>query len=198
MTEILKKHYDTLGPADRREILRYACAGNYSGGEETLSLCESEVSASVCADVLYTFTTFEITGGSVVFPGYTAESASLSKHLDGCDGAVIMFATIGHGTDRIIKKYSSLSPLKSLLCSATGSERVECLCDRFCSDLAAERTDLSFTRRFSPGYGDLNLNMQKYIFGLLAADKNCGAVISDNYFIMPSKTVTAVMGYKKA
>lgn len=196
MTEILKKHYSNLGEVDKAEVLRYAYAKDIPNDRLIFSSAK-EMGDVLSPDVLYTFLPVNIEGETVVFPGYKAESKSLAKHLDGCTGAVVFFATIGHTADRIIKKYSVVSPTKSLISSAVGSERVERVCDIFCEELEKENPCLEFSSRFSPGYGDLNISMQKYIFDLLGAGKKCAAVLGENYFILPTKTVTAIVGYRE-
>ena len=86
-------------------------------------------------------------------------SASLIKTLDGCDKIVVFCATVGPDIDRFIKKYSMLSPSRSVILQAIGTERVEALCDTLCGELAEKKAkeNQRITRRLSPGYSDIPL-----------------------------------------
>ena len=53
----------------------------------------------------------------------------LSKNLQGYDKAVFFVATVGIEIDRLIKKYSVLSPTKAVIFQAIGAERIESLCN---------------------------------------------------------------------
>ena len=111
---------------------------------------------------------------------------------------MVFCATVGVGIDRIIAKYNRLSPAKAVLLQALGSERVEALCDALCGEIALSVADegLECTRRFSPGYGDLPLDLQREIFTSLECTRRIGVTIGDNLFMTPTKSVTAIFGIK--
>ena len=119
-------------------------------------------------------------------------SRDLAKNLDGCEHAVVFCATVGHGIDRLIRKYSVVSPAKAVVLQGLGAERIEALCDLFCAELEANG---STTRpRFSPGYGDLSLELQRDIFRLLDCQRQIGVTLGDSLLMSPSKSVTAIIG----
>ena len=115
-----------------------------------------------------------------------------------CDSAVLFVATVGGAPDRLMAKYSHVSPAASLAVSAVGSERVEALCDLFCAELAAENATRGrvTVQRFSPGYGDLPLSVQRDIFSVLAPHKHIGVMLGDSLLMSPSKSVSAIVGIK--
>ena len=88
-------------------------------------------------------------------------------------------------------KYSKISPVKALIFQAIGAERIEKLCDVFCKDIAKERKTKP---RFSPGFGDLPLTIQKDIFAALDCGKNIGLSLTDSMLMSPTKSVTAIVG----
>lgn len=51
--------------------------------------------------------------------------------------------------------------------------------------------------RFSPGYGDFPLSAQKEILDGLEAGKRIGITLTEGYLMMPSKSVTAVIGVSR-
>ncbi len=178
----------TPPPVCEREILRYAgCRQADEGVVALLKDCLSEVlpllSYSVC------FTEIDPTP-------FTAQSKDLRRNLDGCERVMLLAATVGIGLDRLIAKYGRLSPAKALLMQAIGTERVEALCDAFCTEMERE-TGLCARPRFSPGYGDLKLNTQREVLTRLDAARRIGVTLNDGYSMSPSKSVTAFAGFAR-
>ncbi len=176
-----------------REVLRYA-----GGGEESDVLsCLSEAQGVLSYNVCFAETEISVRDGAVDFGFTSVESRDLSKNLSGCSAAVIFAATVGIGMDRLIGKYTRLSPSRAVMLQALGSERVESLCDDF-EDYIKERLggDVKLRPRFSPGYGDLPLEFQKEVFALLDCPRSLGISLSDSLLMTPEKSVTAIMGVK--
>lgn len=126
-------------------------------------------------------------------------SKNLSNLLSDCTYFYMFAATIGVEIDRLIGKSAKLSPVKSLLFQALGAERIEALCDRFCEDIKAEEAMIGndITLRFSPGYGDLPLEIQHDFFRILDCNRKIGISLNDSLLMSPSKSVTAVFGVKE-
>lgn len=120
------------------------------------------------------------------------ESRALAKHLQGCGAMLVFAATVGIGIDRLIAKYTKLNTAKALAFESIGTERIESLCDAFCQEMEGFCGKLR--PRFSPGYGDLSIETQKEIFGLLDCPKKLGLTLCDSMLMSPSKSVTAVVG----
>ena len=108
-------------------------------------------------------------------------------------------ATVGIEIDRFIRKYGRISPTKALFFQAIGSERVEALADKFNEEIREEARAKGFTThpRYSPGYGDLALDIQKEIFEVLDCTKQIGITLSESLLMSPSKSITAIIGLKK-
>ncbi len=201
MKSVFVKHYSLPVEYDKTEIFRYLGAKNPDEEiirltDECLRECDNIFAMSVCAYE----SQIEKENGKLVFDSFSAESSDLEKNLSGCERVIIFAATIGIGIDRLITKYSLLSPAKALVFQAVGAERIEALCDKFCKDMSLEyEKEGCFLRpRFSPGYGNLSLSVQKDIFSLLGCEKRTGLTLSDNLLMSPSKSVTAFSGiYRK-
>ena len=132
----------------------------------------------------------------VCFSSLTLESQALARNLKKCTRVLLFAATVGLELDRLIAKYSKLSPSRALVLQALGAERVEALCDAFLSDLKPfyREAGLSMRPRFSPGYGDLPLEVQKDFFALLDCHRKIGLSLNDSLLMSPTKSVTAVVG----
>lgn len=190
------RNYDAP-PYNIREILRYAGVRGASPETEALLLeCLEAIQDKLVYRVCWTEFPVRRLDGQLDLGFTTTASAALTTHLENCESTILFAATVGIGLDRLITRYSKLSPAKALLFQAIGAERIETLCDTFCRDMAAEQTVLgkNVTRRFSPGYGDLPLALQRDIFRVLDCPRKIGLTLNDSLLMSPSKSVTALMG----
>lgn len=190
-------------PICEKEILRYA--GCKSSDEELLQLlrtCIEEVRGKLTYKVCYRELPVTITEETCDFDCLTVQSQNLAKNLQDCKTTILFAATLGVEIDRLIAKYGRISPSKALFFQAIGAERIEALCDAFCEEIERERNAegeqsgncVSLRPRFSPGYGDLPLEIQKDIFQILDCSKRIGLSLNDSLLMSPSKSVTAFVG----
>ena len=118
--------------------------------------------------------------------GFTVtHSRDLQKNLKGCCRIILFGATVGLELDRLIARYGRLSPSKALCFQAIGAERIESLCNAFNDEIdEIFREQGMYTRpRFSPGYGDLPINMQKDIFAALDCPRKIGLSLNESLLI---------------
>ncbi|MBO4432050.1 MAG: Vitamin B12 dependent methionine synthase activation subunit [Clostridia bacterium] len=184
-------------PVCKNEILRYAgCKTEADLPEGLLESCIEEAKGTLTYRVCFLPLCLKVSEDVCDFGSFSVNSKGLAKNLEGCEKAVVFAATIGVGIDRLISKYSAVSPARALLFQALGAERIEALCDVFCADLQ-NKTKLYTLPRFSPGYGDFDLLKQKDIFKVLDCNKLIGLTLSDSMIMSPSKSVTAITGLTK-
>ena len=124
------------------------------------------------------------------------KSAHLARALEGCTSAVLFAATIGSAPDRMARSASIISPAKAVLFDAMGSTAIEWFCDELCERLKSEYPEFTLRPRFSPGYGDLSLEFQKELIGLLDTKRKIGLTLSDSLMMLPQKSVTAIVGLR--
>lgn len=178
-----------------REILRYAgCKNPDTAVLSLVEECLAETDGIWQYRVCYDF--FSVTvGENVVDFGFaSASSKDLCRCLADCQEAVVFAATVGLPLDRLLKKYSRFSPAKAVILQAIGAERIEALCDAFCATL--QMNGRQTKPRFSPGYGDLPLQLQQDFFRVLRCAETIGVTLNDSLLMTPSKSVTAVVGLK--
>jgi len=196
MNKVVTKNY-AAPVINEREILRYA--GCDAGNEQARGImceCIDEASRVLSYKVCFTELMLINDGKVCDFGSFSVVSEKLCKNLAGCEKVLLFAATVGIALDRLIARYSRISPAKALFMQAVGSERVESLCDAFCEDMKTER-NIVLQPRFSPGYGDVSIDVQKDIFRILNCPKNIGVVLNDSLLMSPSKTVTAFVGICK-
>lgn len=185
------------------EILRYAkCDAKAINDKElmaTMHDCMAEVSKTAKYNVIYKVAkirhlddsqmSFDF-GDCILDVNSKDLAGNFLRH--GSNHAVFFAATLGHDIDRLIRKYSAVSPAKALFMQAIGAERIEALCDAFedeVRDCFARKAP-----RFSPGFGDLTLELQRDFARILDMDKKMGIKVGENLLMSPSKSVTAIIG----
>lgn len=192
---ILKKEFDAP-EINLSEIKRYMKVKSSSNEfDDLIFQCLNEVNPLLRYSVCYSISKVAVCDDNVLFDNITFKSEALSKVLEFCDRAVIFSATVGLGVDRMIAKYSRISPSKALCMHAVGAERIESLCDSFCEYITSEHGDI--THRFSPGYGDFNIASQRIILNILDSAKLIGLTLNDSFIMTPTKSVTAIAGIRR-
>ena len=107
---------------DVQEILRYA--GVRENGAEFDSLvseCIDEVKDKLTYRVCFTELDVRECDGTIYLGFLGTSSQAVKKHLELCDKAVLFGATVGIEIDRLIYKYSTLSPAKALIFQSIGA-----------------------------------------------------------------------------
>ena len=130
---------------------------------------------------------------------FEQRSVALARNLRECVKVVFFAVTIGSAMDRLIRRYERSEVDLALFLQGYGAERAEALADALNSDIkkAAERAGYRARPRFSPGYGDLPLAVQKDFLTLLDASRRMGITLADSCLMAPSKSVTAIVGLER-
>lgn len=135
----------------------------------------------------------EITNEVIDFGFSSVNSDSLSKVLNGCNEAYILAVSAGIDTDRLINKLYFQSSSEAFITDCIGSVMVEALADYVNFEICK---DLNTTKRFSPGYSDFPLDFQKPLLDRLSAQSTVGISLSEQLFMTPMKSITAIIGIK--
>ena len=141
----------------------------------------------------------EMDGCRIVAGDLRFTSNDLGRNLDGCTIVVLMAATIGPGVDYLIRRAEARSMAEAAVFQAAGAAMVEAWCDTVNQRIVeALREEGLFARpRFSPGYGDAPLALQRDFSRLLAMPATCGISLTDTLLMVPSKSVTAFIGFSE-
>ena len=127
---------------------------------------------------------------------FKISSRSLSKFLkDSCE-VLIMAVTGGKTVMDKVEEYQKSEMTKAVVIDAAAGEIVDNGLDYVMSlysrNLVRESRNL-LNRRFSPGYGDLSLEIQKTIYDILELDK-LDITLTDSCMMIPQKSVIAITG----
>lgn len=116
------------------------------------------------------------------------------RHLDGCSRAVIMAATVSAEADKLIRQAAVTNMAESLAYDCLCSAAVEQVCEKAEKEIFSGDTVRYRTWRFSPGYGDLPISVQGDFLRALNAQRRIGLTVTDSCLLLPSKSVTAIIG----
>jgi hypothetical protein len=187
---------------DRNEVLRYL---GYKNQEISSDLnCLIDICIDEIKDISkphYTYRLFDIDvieneirlkGCNLVLRG-----KDIYEHLKYSKKCALLAATIGIFVDNKIRYLTKTDITKSLILDSCGTEVVECLCNMVEEQInnIAQKEGLTINYRFSPGYGDLSLDIQPQILAALNALSKIGLTCTENYILLPRKSVTAIIGF---
>ena len=122
------------------------------------------------------------------------QSKQLYSHLKNAKQVVLLAATLGIEVERQVRLYELSEMTKAFVLDAACVDYIEKICDLAEVDIDTQFTDSILNRRFSPGYGDLSLEVQPQFLKTLGADRQLGLTLTENYLMIPRKSVTAILG----
>lgn len=186
---------------ERAEVLRYL---GYKNQELNQSLstvveeCLSEVQSLIeprwvfqTHPILTVDSGIQLTGTNMILPGQ-----DIARHLGQADAAVLMAVTLGIRVEQQILYYEKMELTRAVILDACASAAVEAVADQFCQKLADQMKSNNqyLTTRFSPGYGDLPLNLQRKLINVLHAERRIGLGATTQSILVPGKSITAIAG----
>lgn len=121
---------------------------------------------------------------------------SIQKLLNGCVRAVVLAATVSAEADRLIRQLSVSDMAAAVVVDALCSAAIEQVCDKAEIEIFGDMPKEQRTYRFSPGYGDLPIELQANLLNYLNAQRRIGLSCTDSYLLTPTKSVTAIIGVK--
>ena len=118
----------------------------------------------------------------------------IKKHLEGCGKAVVFAATLSAEADKLIRRAEVTDMAEALAMDCVCSSLIEQFCDKAEEEIFREVNAAYRTWRFSPGYGDLPISVQEELVRVLNAQRRIGLTVTPENIMIPSKSVTAVIG----
>lgn len=188
---------------DRREVLRYLGYKRKDPDEAVSRLIEECITA-LCLRItprhierVFVLQFYEENG--IDAECFRIESRNLAKNLKDCEQILIFAATLGIGADQLIQRYNRLEMSRAVVLQAAAAAMIETYCDEICGLWKKQWEEQGWYARprFSPGYGDFPLSCNASILDCLEAGKRIGIKLTDSLLMMPSKSVTAVIGLSR-
>lgn len=123
----------------------------------------------------------------------------IALHLAGCEACILLAVTLGTGIEEMIRSAEATDMQQAVLLDTAASALVEQYADAAEEKLRARLRQAGefLTTRFSPGYGDLPLAVQREVVRLLDGPRAIGLTVSESGILLPRKSITAVLGVAK-
>lgn len=140
--------------------------------------------------------TINDTGVSLDNTNLILTGEDIKNHLKYSKDIYIMAVTLGSAIEKKIAYYEKIDLTKAVILDSCATTAVEEFCDLIEEDIKkiAESEHKGITFRYSPGYGDLPIDIQKDFLDTLNATKTIGLTVSSHNLLMPRKSVTAIIG----
>ncbi len=126
--------------------------------------------------------------------GLVLRGTGAARMLETCDQAALLACTLGARFDLSLTALQARDMARAVIVDACGSALVEQGCGEAEAELSARFPGRYLTDRFSPGYGDLPLELQGDICAVLDAARRLGLTVTESLLLNPVKSVTAVIG----
>ena len=174
--------------ADRSESARYLGYGQAAPGPAV------DARSTSCLAELEGLTPRYVTR-TMPWSSLSFQSADLQRHLGGCTDVILFAATLGVGADTLLRRWTAAGMSLAVIGQACSAALLEGYCDACMQQLADALPEGRYLRpRYSPGYGDFSLHYQRLLLNLLDANRRLGLSLTEGGMLVPSKSVTAVIG----
>lgn len=188
-----------LEKLNQSEALRYMGYGKNVPDEKIQSMlddCEKNLLSVIKPNYVYKLFDIEKEDNEVVICGTTLilKGSDICTHLNGCNKCVLFAATLSAGADMLIRRLETEDMTKAVMTDFLASAAVEQVCDHVDELVKNELGMFNQTWRFSPGYGDLPIEIQRDFLAVLDAQKRIGLNATENNILTPRKSVTAIIG----
>jgi hypothetical protein len=186
---------------NKEEVLRYL---GYKGQDidanmdNTIEECREEIKKVIRPRVVYSYNNIKSSddGVEVINTNLILKGKDINEHLKNSTECVLMAVTLGNEVERQTRLYEKTNLTKALILDACATTAVEEVCDIVEKDVKEKAilSGMNITFRYSPGYGDLPLDVQNSFLRALDAQKKIGLTVSENNLLFPRKSVTAIIG----
>ncbi len=124
----------------------------------------------------------------------------IKKHLENCFGVLIFCVTLGVQADTLIRKAYYTDVYEQLVLDTTASVLIEQISESYEEELKTSlaKNGVFTTSSYAPGYGDYPLAVLKTYLDMLNSQKTIGVTLTDSGFMLPRKTICAVIGLSKS
>ncbi|MBE6071109.1 MAG: methionine synthase [Clostridium butyricum] len=185
----------------KEEVLRYLGHKGQIVDQKIMNIIDesiNEVKGIITPRAIYEYKKINISdkGVEVLGTNLILTGNDIKKHLSNSNECVLMAVTLGNDIERKTRLYEKITLTKALILDACATTAVEEICDIIEEDVRkkAENKNMDITFRYSPGYGDLPLDVQNSFLRTLDAQKRIGLTTSENNLLFPRKSVTAIIG----
>jgi hypothetical protein len=162
---------------------------------DVIEECKRELEKVITPKFSFTCTEAKYGENGFIDLGYmTVNSNKLTINLKQSPRVYTFAATTGLGVDRLLQKLSKISQARFFITDSLASAYAEALADYADKFI---RNGKTCQPRFSPGFGDLGIEVQPMVLDAVNARKLLGITLSKSYLMTPMKSVTALIGERE-
>ncbi|WP_027631360.1 hypothetical protein [Clostridium hydrogeniformans] len=186
---------------DKQEVLRYLGHRGQEFSKELNKTIDEEIEEiKSMARIKGIYNKYSITldDGQVILEesNLILKGKSIYNHLSKCSKVYLMAVTLGIHVDKKIAYYEKFDLTRALILDACATTLVEEYCDYLEGIIKEEeeKSNNTITWRYSPGYGDLTIDIQGKFLRALNGERAIGLTASSHNLLIPRKSVTAIIG----
>lgn len=127
------------------------------------------------------------------------EGQAIRKLLEDSEQCILLAVTLGQRVDTLLRTLQVTNLSQAVIMDFCASSMVEHLCNQANDELKELwlGKKLYLTDRFSPGYGDLPLDVQKPLCEVLDTSRKMGLHVTGSGIMIPRKSITGMIGISK-
>ncbi len=129
---------------------------------------------------------------------FVIRSDKVCHMLRDSDPVILFMATIGAGLEKVVDTlFAGGESTKGFILDAIGSETADAVADKLHWEILsglAKKNGFGVTPRFSPGYGDWPVTVQKEFLKVCGGEQ-IGISTTPSSLMIPRKSVSAVLGW---
>lgn len=180
---------------DIDEALRYLGVHSDPDGSvrRRLSALAEELSTQIAPRYIWRIQQISRDGDNLLLGHYPLTGRSAAKMLADCDRCAVLICTLGLDFDMWLRRMQARDMAQAVMLDALGSAYVEAACGAAEREIASRLPGTYLTDRFSPGYGDLPLDLQPALLEVAEA-RHIGVTVTSSLLMTPQKSVSALIG----
>src|SRR5699024_6167005 len=185
---------------NKEEVLRYLFYNNQKIDSRLNTLIDEsieEMERTIDGKRVYKFfqlnreEELSIDGTNIVLKG-----RDIKRHLENSNYCILIGVSIGHKVDTIIRYYEKIDMTKAIILDSFALVAIEDIINNINGNLETivSKDKKILTSRYSPGYGDWPLDIQRNILDVLESSKTIGLNLTSHNILIPRKSITAIIG----
>ena len=162
--------------------------------KELLLVCKKDLKKAMRACFVYRV--FDYVDGVMIDSGFDLEGDSVKEHLKDSQKCICLCGTLGSEVDNLIRKKQVTSMAEAMMIDKMASFVTEKVLDKAEEIIMSDYEGYEKTFRYGLGYGDFPITKQKEFLDMLDASRQVGVHVNDASMLMPTKSVTCIIGIK--
>ena len=114
----------------------------------------------------------------------------LKQLLKNCNEVMISGYTLGLQLERQLRYLAKIDMTRLTIMDALSSSYLEYLSDKYDDEIIEEKR----TFRFCPGYGNVDISLNKTLANILDTNKHIGLSVTDSDLLLPQKSMIGIIG----